>query len=112
MLGPLLVEDYAPAVREGLPRSDLTSVSEPADLGAVAAARSYLFAVEAERSPWIAPGPVPLRKPDADERAAAARGLDAAGGVIGPRTGLPAPTHAAPAAALGGRHRPAAPISP
>ncbi|MFJ9443721.1 immunity 49 family protein [Kitasatospora sp. NPDC101235] len=80
MLGPLLVEDYAPAVREGLPHSDLASVSEPADLAAVAALGSYLFVVETERSPWIAPGPVPLRKPDTDERAAAARGLDAAGG--------------------------------
>ncbi|MER7766488.1 immunity 49 family protein [Kitasatospora sp. NPDC096140] len=79
MLGPLLTDDYAPAVRDGLPHSDLTSVSDPAALAEMEALRSYLFVVPTERSPWIAPGPVPLRKPDADGRAAAARALDAAG---------------------------------
>ncbi|MEU8927497.1 immunity 49 family protein [Kitasatospora sp. NPDC048545] len=79
MLGPLLADDYAPAIREHLPHSDRTSVSSPPDLAGMDALRRYLYIVETERSPWVAPGPVPLRKPDAGERAAAAAALDAAG---------------------------------
>ncbi|MFE6054120.1 immunity 49 family protein [Kitasatospora sp. NPDC056446] len=79
MLGPLLTRDYAPSVRDGLPWSDRTSVSAPTALAEMDALCHYLHVVETERSPWVAPGPTPLRKPDADERAAAARALDTAG---------------------------------
>ncbi|MFF7993975.1 Imm49 family immunity protein [Kitasatospora xanthocidica] len=63
LFGPLLAEDYAPAVRDGLPHSDLTSVSDPAGLAEMAALTSYLFIVLTEWSRWIGPGPVPMRKP-------------------------------------------------
>ncbi|MEV7938982.1 immunity 49 family protein [Kitasatospora sp. NPDC088264] len=79
MLGPLLKDDYGPSVRKGLPHSDLDSTSDPASLAELDALCSYLHVVPTAVSPWVAPGPVPLRKPDAEERATAARALDAAG---------------------------------
>ncbi|MEU8925292.1 immunity 49 family protein [Kitasatospora sp. NPDC048545] len=83
LFGPLLAEDYAPAVRDGLPHSDLSSLSDPAGLAEMAALSSYLFTVLTEWSRWIGPSPVPMRKPGAVERAAAARALDAAGEAAG-----------------------------
>ncbi|MFF0413852.1 immunity 49 family protein [Kitasatospora sp. NPDC004745] len=79
MLGPLLKDDYAPSVRKGLPWSDIHSTSEPAELAEMDALCDYLDVVETAVSPWVAPGPLPLRKPDAAERGAAAAALDAAG---------------------------------
>ncbi|MFJ2187279.1 immunity 49 family protein [Kitasatospora sp. NPDC087861] len=81
MLGPLLKDDYGPSVRDGLPYSDLDSTSDPASLAEMDALCSYLYVVATAISPWVAPGPVPLRKPDAEERAAAAQALDAVGGL-------------------------------
>ncbi|MFG2994847.1 immunity 49 family protein [Streptomyces sp. NPDC048257] len=77
MVGPLLAEDYAPAIRDGVPYSDLTSTSGPADLAAMDALCGYLSRPPAHR-PHEWPE-VPLCKPNADERADAARELDAAG---------------------------------
>ncbi|MEU1674736.1 immunity 49 family protein [Streptomyces roseifaciens] len=75
--GLLLREDYAPAIRNGVPYSTLTSVSDPADVAAMDALCNYL-AEASGHLPRDWPT-VPLRRPDADERAEAARHLDAAG---------------------------------
>ncbi|MFF3766376.1 immunity 49 family protein [Streptomyces sp. NPDC001922] len=77
VIGLLLRGDYAPAVHEGVPYSKLTSVSSPADLAAMDALCGYLTEA-AGHLPRDWPT-VPLRMPDADERAAAVRALDAAG---------------------------------
>ncbi|MCX4980175.1 immunity 49 family protein [Streptomyces sp. NBC_00572] len=82
VIGPLLREDYAPAIREGVPYSVFDSVSEPADLAEMDALCAYLT-VERGRYPGAVPGAVPVRRPDAEERARAARALDAAG-ALGP----------------------------
>ncbi|MFJ9825165.1 immunity 49 family protein [Streptomyces sp. NPDC101160] len=75
--GLLLREDFAPAVRDGVPYSKPTSVSEPADLAAMEALCGYLTEASGDLPrDWPT---VPLRKPDAEERAAAAGRLDAAG---------------------------------
>ncbi|MEH6373440.1 immunity 49 family protein [Streptomyces sp. KLMMK] len=75
--GLLLREDYAPAIRNGVPYSKLTSVSDPADLAAMDALCNYLAEASGHRPrDWPT---VPLRRPDAGERAEAARHLDAAG---------------------------------
>ncbi|WP_369182309.1 immunity 49 family protein [Streptomyces sp. Y1] len=79
MIGPLFKDDFAPSIHQGLPWSDLTSVSEPADLAEMDALGAYFALVKTARSPWMAPAPDPLQKPPAEERAAAARALDAAG---------------------------------
>ncbi|MER6257059.1 Imm49 family immunity protein [Streptomyces sp. NPDC001584] len=79
MIGPLLKTDYAPMFHAGLPYSSLSSVSEPAELAEMDALCAYLHLVETPRSPWVASGVPPLRKPDAEERAAAAARLDEAG---------------------------------
>ncbi|GAA2807324.1 Imm49 family immunity protein [Streptomyces showdoensis] len=71
--GPLLHADYAPAIRSGVPYSRFDSVSGPAELAEMDALCAYLSA----DGSWGAP--VPLRLPDAEERAALARGLDGAG---------------------------------
>jgi hypothetical protein len=77
VIGLLLRGDYAPAVRAGVPYSPFTPVSRPADLAAMDALCLYLTEAEGHLPrDWPT---VPLRKPDDDERAAAARGLDAAG---------------------------------
>ncbi|MFE5589789.1 immunity 49 family protein [Streptomyces sp. NPDC056549] len=82
VIGPLLREDYAPAIRSGVPYSRFDSVSEPADLAEMDALCAYL-SVERGRHPGAVPGPVPVRRPDAEERAGAARALDGAG-ALGP----------------------------
>lgn len=82
VIGPLLVKDYAPAIRSGVPYSRFDSVSEPADLAEMDALCAYLT-VEEGRYPGAVPGAVPVRRPDAEERASAARTLDAAG-ALGP----------------------------
>ncbi|MFI6642723.1 immunity 49 family protein [Streptomyces sp. NPDC050504] len=77
VIGLLLRDDYAPAIRDGVPYSELTSVSDPADLAAMDALCGYLT-----DSPGHLPShwpTVPLCGPSADERAEGARRLDAAG---------------------------------
>ncbi|WP_405692383.1 Imm49 family immunity protein [Streptomyces sp. NBC_00057] len=77
VIGLLLRSDYAPAIREGVPYSTLTSTSQPADLAAMDALYGYLTEASGHLPrDWPT---VPLRKPDAVERAEAARQLDAAG---------------------------------
>jgi hypothetical protein len=79
MIGPLLKEDYPPMFHSGLPYSPLNSVSDPAELAEMNALCVYLHVVETSRSPWVASGVRPLRKPAAEERATAAARLDEAG---------------------------------
>ncbi|MEV7614972.1 immunity 49 family protein [Streptomyces sp. NPDC089799] len=77
VIGLLLREDYAPAVRDGVPYSRFDSVSDPADLAAMDALCGYLTPASGHL-----PGSWPtvtLRKPDSGERAESARKLDAAG---------------------------------
>ncbi|EFL16712.1 Imm49 family immunity protein [Streptomyces sp. C] len=75
--GLLLRDDYAPAVRDGVPYSRHTSHSEPGDLAAMDALCGYLTESTSHLpSGWPT---VPLCKPDAATRAAAAAALDAAG---------------------------------
>ncbi|MFF4531569.1 immunity 49 family protein [Streptomyces sp. NPDC001407] len=75
--GLLLREDYAPAILDGVPYSQLTSASDPADLATMDALRDYLTPAGGHLPrDWPT---VPLRRPDADERAVAAHRLDAAG---------------------------------
>ncbi|MET9604865.1 immunity 49 family protein [Streptomyces sp. NPDC006512] len=77
VVGLMLLNDYAPAVREGMPYSPLDSTSDPADLAAMDALCGYLTPSTGHQPRhWPT---VTLRKPDADERAGAARRLDAAG---------------------------------
>ncbi|MEU2602235.1 immunity 49 family protein [Streptomyces hirsutus] len=78
VIGPLLREDYAPAIRDGVPYSKRESVSDPADLAEMDALCGYLTVVQG-RYPGALPGPVPLGKPDTAERARAAEQLDMAG---------------------------------
>ncbi|MFD7256342.1 immunity 49 family protein [Streptomyces sp. NPDC059874] len=77
VIGGLLREDYAPAIRDGVPYSDHESVSDPAHLAEMDALCGYL-ALSAGHLPRDWPT-VTLCKPDAGERAAAARKLDEAG---------------------------------
>ncbi|MFI9031131.1 Imm49 family immunity protein [Streptomyces sp. NPDC053560] len=79
MIGPLLQGDYAPTIRDGVPYSRWESPSSAADLAEMDALAMYLHVVRPERSPWVAQGPVPVRRPDAESRARAAAQLDAAG---------------------------------
>ena len=77
MIGLLLRSDYAPAIRDGVLYSKLTSTSDPADLAAMEALCVYLTEARGHLPrDWPI---VTLRKPDADERAEAARHLDVAG---------------------------------
>ncbi|MCX5376743.1 immunity 49 family protein [Streptomyces sp. NBC_00091] len=77
VIGLLLRDDYAPAVRDGVPYSPYTPHSEPADLAAMDALCGYLTESAGHLpSGWPT---VPLCKPDAAARAEAARRLDAAG---------------------------------
>jgi hypothetical protein len=78
VLGPLLVEDYAPAIRDGVPYSQRMSVSDPADRAEMDTLCAYLSAVKAP-SPGRHGGPVALGKPDPAERTRAAGQLDTAG---------------------------------
>ncbi|MFF7888289.1 immunity 49 family protein [Streptomyces sp. NPDC020794] len=77
VIGLLLRSDYAPAIRDGVPYSKLNSTSDRADLAAMDALCGYLTQARGHL-PWDWPT-VTLCKPDADERAEAARKLDAAG---------------------------------
>ncbi|MEO3785187.1 immunity 49 family protein [Actinocorallia sp. B10E7] len=77
VIGLLLRDDYAPAIRDGVPYSKLKSTSDPADLAAMDALCCYLTQSSGHLPrDWPA---VPLCKPDAGDRAEAARRLDAAG---------------------------------
>ncbi|WSK25789.1 immunity 49 family protein (plasmid) [Streptomyces sp. NBC_01298] len=77
VIGPLLREDYAPAIRSGVPYSPFNSVSQPADLAQMDALARYLTLSPGHRpSDWPT---VALCMPDADERAEAGLRLDAAG---------------------------------
>lgn len=77
VIGLMLRSDYAPAIREGVPYSSLTSASRPADLVAMDALCAYLT----EASGHLPHGwpTVPLCKPAPVELAEAARRLDAVG---------------------------------
>ncbi|WP_058041219.1 immunity 49 family protein [Streptomyces roseifaciens] len=75
VIGLLLREDFAPAIHQGVPYSDLTSTSGPADLAAMDALCLYLAQADGHLPrDWPT---VVLRMPTADERAEAARQLDA-----------------------------------
>ncbi|MBL1108848.1 immunity 49 family protein [Streptomyces sp. 5-8] len=75
VIGLLLRGDFAPAIRDGVPYSELTSASDPRDVAAMDALCGYLTEADGHLPrDWPT---VPLRKPDADERAGAARRLDA-----------------------------------
>ncbi|QDO03430.1 hypothetical protein FNV62_51225 [Streptomyces sp. RLB3-17] len=75
-IGLLLRSDYAPAIRDGVPYSKLNSTSDPADLAAMDALCGYLTQARGHLPrDWPT---VTLCKPDTDERAEAARKLDAA----------------------------------
>ncbi|MFF8029411.1 immunity 49 family protein [Streptomyces sp. NPDC007896] len=77
VIGLLLRSDYAPAIRDGVPYSKLNSTSDRADLAAMDALCGYLTQARGHQPrDWAT---VTLCKPDADERAEAARKLDAAG---------------------------------
>ncbi|WP_406004894.1 immunity 49 family protein [Streptomyces sp. NBC_00637] len=73
-IGPTLLRDYAPAIRDGVPYSERESVSEPADLAEMDALCGYLDVLE-DAYPY----PAPLAKPDAAHRTRTAQQLDAAG---------------------------------
>lgn len=77
VIGLMLRGDFAPTIRKGVPYSDLDSVSDPADVAAMDALCCYLTDTDGHLPrDWPT---VPLRKPDAAERAETARHLDAAG---------------------------------
>lgn len=77
VIGLLLRSDYAPAIRDGVPYSKLNSTSDQGDLAAMDALCGYLTQARGHLPrDWPT---VPLCKPDADERAEAARKLDTAG---------------------------------
>ncbi|MEV6731490.1 MULTISPECIES: immunity 49 family protein [unclassified Streptomyces] len=77
VIGLLLRNNYAPAIHDGVPYSKLNSTSDPADLAAMDALCGYLARASGHLPrDWPT---VPLCKPDADERAQAARRLDAVG---------------------------------
>lgn len=78
VIGPLLHEDYAPAIRDGVPYSMRESVSTRADLAEMDALCAYLTIVHG-RYPGAFPGPVPVAKPDTEARIRAAERLDEAG---------------------------------
>ncbi|MFF3691289.1 immunity 49 family protein [Streptomyces sp. NPDC002187] len=77
VIGLLLRNDFAPAIRNGVPYSKLNSTSAPADLAAMDALCAYLTQASGHLPrDWPT---VTLCKPDADERAEATRQLDAVG---------------------------------
>ncbi|MGX1267026.1 immunity 49 family protein [Streptomyces phaeoluteigriseus] len=77
VIGPSLREDYAPAIRDGVPYSKRESASTEADLAEMEALCGYLTAAQGP-CPGSLPGPVPLVKPDTAERARAGEQLDRA----------------------------------
>ncbi|MFF3286332.1 immunity 49 family protein [Streptomyces sp. NPDC003023] len=77
VVGLLLRGDYAPAIRDGVPYSGHASTSDPADLAVMDALCGYLTRANGHLPrDWPT---VPLCKPGPDERAEAARQLDAVG---------------------------------
>lgn len=77
VIGLLLREDYAPAIRDGAPYSPLESRSDPAGLAEMDALCGYLAKARGHLPrDWPS---VTLCKPDVEERGAAARQLDALG---------------------------------
>ncbi|MFD9451985.1 immunity 49 family protein [Streptomyces sp. NPDC059985] len=76
VIGLLLREDYAPAIRDGVPYSRFESASLVTDLAQMDALSRYLTPSGhlGNRRPTV-----PLCLPTTEERAAAAQGLDAAG---------------------------------
>ncbi|NBE55519.1 immunity 49 family protein [Streptomyces boluensis] len=79
VIGPLLRGDYAPSIRKGVPHSDHTSVSDPADLAEMDALCSYL-ADDENPGPF---GPAAaLCKPTSEELTEGARRLDAVEGEL------------------------------
>ncbi|MFG2720152.1 immunity 49 family protein [Streptomyces sp. NPDC048416] len=79
VIGPMLRNDFAPAIRDGVPYSQRQSTSGSADLAEMDALCAYLHDVDVPASSWAASGPSPLRRPAPAERAGASRQLDAAG---------------------------------
>ncbi|MFB4194005.1 immunity 49 family protein [Streptomyces carpaticus] len=78
VIGPRM-RDWAELIHEGNPYSRHTADSRPADLAAMDALCPYLTPMDGHLPKhWPT---VPLRKPGPDERAEAARVLDAAGGL-------------------------------
>ncbi|NUS30446.1 MAG: immunity 49 family protein [Streptomyces sp.] len=78
--GLLLRGDYAPAIRDGVPYNPYPSVSAPADIAAMDALCLYLTEAAGHLPrDWPA---VTLRKPEAGERAEAARRLDETGDAL------------------------------
>ncbi|GKQ40606.1 immunity 49 family protein [Streptomyces sp. A012304] len=76
-IGLMLRNDYAPAIRDGVPYSRLESPSDPASLAEMDALCLYLAEADGHLPrDWPA---VTLRKPDAEERAEAGRRMDAVG---------------------------------
>ncbi|WP_030894243.1 immunity 49 family protein [Streptomyces sp. NRRL F-5053] len=73
-IGPMLREDYAPDIRDGLPASHLEPQSDPGELAEMAAVCAYIAPAPGLPSDW--PSAV-LCMPAADERAEAVRQLDA-----------------------------------
>lgn len=77
VIGLLLREDYAPAIRDGVPYSPLESRSDPAGLAEMDALCGYLTKARGHLPrDWPS---VTLCKPDVEERVEAARRLDALG---------------------------------
>ncbi|MFF0065739.1 immunity 49 family protein [Streptomyces sp. NPDC005279] len=75
VIGLLLREDYAPAIRDGVPYSPLESRSDPAGLAEMDALCGYLTKARGHLPrDWPS---VTLCKPDVEERVEAARRLDA-----------------------------------
>ncbi|WP_325065121.1 immunity 49 family protein [Streptomyces apocyni] len=78
VIGLLLREDYAPAIRDGVPYAKRESISAPADIAEMDALCGYLTPARGHLPrDWPR---VPLRKPSIDERLDAALALDAAAG--------------------------------
>ncbi|MER7413168.1 MULTISPECIES: immunity 49 family protein [Streptomyces] len=73
-IGPMLREDYAPDIRNGLPASHLEPQSDPGELAEMAAVCAYIAPAPGLPSEWPSAA---LCIPTADERAEAVRQLDA-----------------------------------
>ncbi|KAB2337892.1 immunity 49 family protein [Actinomadura rudentiformis] len=77
VIGLLLRNDYAPAIRNGVPDSPLESLSDPPGLAEMDVLCGYLTNARGHLPrDWPS---VTLRKPDVEERVEAARRLDALG---------------------------------
>ncbi|NEA87901.1 hypothetical protein G3I31_20110 [Streptomyces sp. SID9913] len=78
VIGPMLHEDHAPALRDGVPYSARDAVSAPADLAGMDALCAYLT-IEQGRLPGALLGPVPFARPGLEARKRVVERLDAAG---------------------------------